>query len=190
GGKVDPFPLDRLDDEGREVTLPKLALQRLQIVERDRAAFRQKGAEALAEDAVAIQRQRSIGQAVEAMLAVEYAGAAGRGARELDRRFHRFRAGVAAEQIVHAGKARQQALGEEPGENGDVQLDEVRQPGVENIVERLDDRRMVASESEHAEAAEQVQIAMADLVVHVLPLGPHVYQVVAHRSRNTNPLRL
>src|SRR5690606_5404129 len=99
GGKVDPFPLDRLDDEGREVTLPKLALQRLQIVERDRAAFRQKGAEALAEDAVAIQRQRSIGQAVEAMLAVEYAGAAGRGARELDRRFHRFRAGVAAEQI-------------------------------------------------------------------------------------------
>ncbi len=58
GRQVDALALHRLDHERRDVLARQLALQRVEVAERDRVAARQQRAEALAEDRVAVERQR------------------------------------------------------------------------------------------------------------------------------------
>ena len=82
--------MDRLDHEGRDIPVMQRAFECEQVVERNLGAIGQQRLEAVAEDVVAVERQRAVGDAVIAVIAEHDAGAAGRHAAELDRGFDRF----------------------------------------------------------------------------------------------------
>ena len=105
----DHAPLHRLDDERGDVLLAQLALERVEVAERDARAAGQQRAEAFLEELIADDRQRSERHPVEARIAREQARPTGRGARELDRRVHSLRPCAGEE---HGVEARRQALGE------------------------------------------------------------------------------
>jgi hypothetical protein len=77
------------------------------------AAIADEGAETLAKVLVAAGRERAVGEAVEGMLAMQDAGAAGSGAGELDGGLDRLGAGVAEYQLVEPGHVREQPLRQE-----------------------------------------------------------------------------
>ena len=66
----------------------------------------------------------------------------------------------------------QQPLGQDAGERRHIHLDEIGQVAVEHVLERVAHMRMVAAEREHAEAAQQVEIAGVGVVKKILaPAG-------------------
>ena len=173
----DALALDRLDDERRDLARGQRLLERDEIVERDAHAIRQQRLEALAERLVAVERERAVGQAVESVAAIDDAGTAGRGARELDRRLDRLRAGIREEHLVEMRHVREQPLGQNAGERRDIHLHEIGQVGIERAFQRRADRRVVAADREDAEAAQQIEIALAIPIVEVLPASlakPHI----------------
>ena len=56
--QVDALALDRLEDQRRHVAARELALERIEVAERNRVTASQQRAEALAELGVAVDRQR------------------------------------------------------------------------------------------------------------------------------------
>src|ERR1051326_6502431 len=64
-GKIDPFSLNRLDDEGGHLARTQRLLERKQIIERDTVAIGQQRSEAGAEDVVAVERESAAGENVE-----------------------------------------------------------------------------------------------------------------------------
>ena len=124
------------------------------------------------------------------MLAEQDALPAGGGAAELHRRFDRLGAGIAEEQLFHAGEARQQALGEQAAQQRDVHLHQVRQLGCQGLLQGADHRRMVAPDREDAEAAQQVEIAIALLVVEIGAEAPGVVAVEADGAQHADHLRI
>jgi hypothetical protein len=87
-------------------------LQRSKIVEGDLDALWQKRTEARAEILIAVQRQRTIGQTVKGVTAINNAAAAGRGAGKFYSRFNGFCAGIGKEDFVEMGHKFEQALGQ------------------------------------------------------------------------------
>ena len=77
-----PFALHGFDEEGRDVTAAQFALECREVTERDRGV-RKQGAEPLSELSCPVDGQRSRGQSVERMAAVDDALAARGVAREL-----------------------------------------------------------------------------------------------------------
>src|SRR5262249_33060489 len=110
--KDDAFSLNRLDEESRYAARGQRLLQRSKIVERDLDAVRQKRTEARAEILIAIQRQRTIGQTMKGVTAIDDTRAAGRSAAKLDSGFNAFGAGIGKEDLVEVGHKFEQALGQ------------------------------------------------------------------------------
>ena len=144
-------------------------LQRGEIVERHLDAAGHQRAEALAEDLIAVERQRAISEPVIGMVAIDDAVAAGGGAGKFQRRLDRLRSGIGEKHLVEMRHIAQQTLGQNAGQCRDVHLDEVGKVAVENLLEGVTDDRMVAAEREHAPATEQVEILPVVAVVKILP---------------------
>ena len=77
---------------------------------------------------------------------------------------------------------------EHSGQERRVHLDEVRQVGVDRLVERLLQRRVAPAEGEHPEPGEEVEIAATFVVVEVGALGARVEAVEADRTENPHEL--
>jgi len=89
------FPLDGLDEECGEAFGFKLALQGLNLPERNRRCFGQKRSESLAPKGIVHQGKRAAREPVEGPLGVKQSGAAGMRARKLNRCFDSLTAGAA-----------------------------------------------------------------------------------------------
>ncbi len=136
-GHVDALALDRLDEKAGDLLAFQRIFQRGQIVERHLHAIGQKAAEPFAENRVAVERQRAIGEAVERMAAIGDAGAAGRGAREFDRGFDAFGAGIGEEDFVEMRHAGEQPLGQYARERRHIHLNEIGQLAIEHLPQRI-----------------------------------------------------
>ena len=187
-GQDHALALDRLDHERRHLAVRQRAVERGEIVERHADAIRQQRLEAAAEGVIAVQRKRPIGQAMERMAAIGDAGAARRGARELDRGLDRLGAGIGEEHLVEMRHQIEQPVGQDAGERRDVHLHEVGQVGVERALQRGADRRVVAAEREHAEAAQQVEILPVRAVVEILSASLAKTDIISDGLENTDHL--
>src|ERR1019366_1528006 len=88
------FGLQGLHDEGGEPARRQMPLQRVEIAERDDLGAGQHGAEALAPERIAHQRERATSQSVERAMGVKQSIATGVSARKLDCRLHALAAGI------------------------------------------------------------------------------------------------
>ena len=186
---VHALALDRLDDQRGDVTLSEFGCERVQVAERDRGV-RQQRVEAAAELGRAVDRQRPGGEPVERVVAVQDASAPGRVPGELQRGLHRLGAAVAEEHPVQAGRLGEEFLREQPGQRAAVELGPVGQLGVQRLVQRLADHRVVAARREHAEAGQEIGVLVAVGVVQVRALGPLVDLVEADRVQHLRLLRV
>ena len=110
-------------------------------------------------------------------------GAAG----EFECAFDGFCAAVAEEDGVEVwgallGEALDEGFGEEAAEEGGVHLDHVGEVEVEGVADGLLCDGVVAADVEDAEAGEEVEVAVAFLVVEVLALGAGVDFVEADHA--------
>ena len=71
---------------------------------------------------------------MESMGAIHNARPAGRAAREFDRGFDTFRAGIRKKHLVEIRHIFQQALGKHTGQGGNVELHKVGQVAIENAL--------------------------------------------------------
>src|SRR5262245_45922340 len=110
--KDDALSLNRLDKESCDRARSQRLLQRSKIVEGNLDTVRQKRTEARAEILVAVQRQRTIGQTVKGVTAINNAAAAGRRAGKFDSRFNGLCAGIGKEDLVEIRHKFEQALGQ------------------------------------------------------------------------------
>jgi hypothetical protein len=124
-GHVDALALDRLDDQRSDVSLAELGCQRIKAPERD-AGVGQQRVETAPELGRAVHRQRADGEPVVAVVAVDDPPPAGRVPDELQRRFHRLGAAVAEIHPVQPRCPGEQLLGQQPGQQGAVELRHVR----------------------------------------------------------------
>ena len=72
-----------------------------------------------------------------------------------------------------------QRLGQQPGQQGAVELDQVGQVGVEGLVEGVLDHRVAPAQGEDPEPREEVEVAVALVVDQVGALAPDVGAVEA-----------
>ena len=171
--------LDRLDDKAADFLGLKCVFERVKIVERHLYAIRQEALEALAEDLVAVQRQRTVGQAVEGVAAIGDAGPPRRRAAEFDRRLDALGAGIGEERLLQMRHALKQPLREDASQRRHIHLNEIGKFDVEHLAQRVVYGRMIAPDGEHPEAAEQVEIFRARAVPQILPLAAHETRIVA-----------
>ena len=122
------------------------------------------------------------------MVAEDQSRPAGRRARELDRAFDGLGAGIGEEHFVEIGHVRQQPLGEDSGERRDIELHEIGKLAVEHAFQRIAQRRMVAPDAEHAEAAQQVEIARARGIEQILTGAAAELDVIADRAQHADHL--
>jgi hypothetical protein len=179
GGQVarradrDALALDRLHEQRGHVAPAQLALQGVEVAERERGVRQQRG-EALAELVGAVDRQGAGGEPVEGVVEVQDAGLAGEVPGELQRRLDGLGTAVAEVDAVEVRRPGQQGLAEQPGERRRVELGEVGQVEVEDVVHGLADHRVVPAQREDPEAGEHVEVLGAVLFVQVRALGPGV----------------
>ena len=102
--------------------------------------------------------------------------------------FHGLGAGVGEEHLVEIGDVRQQPLGEDAGERRHIELHEIGQFAVEHAFKRIAQRRMVAPDAEHAEAAQQVEIARARGIEQILTGAATELDVIADRPQHADHL--
>ena len=86
------------------------------------------------------------------------------------------------------GAARAERLGEQPGEQGAVHLHHVRQVQLDRPVQRRFDGRVRAAEREDAEAAQEVQVALAAVVEEPRTLAANVGPVEPERAKDPRQL--
>ena len=165
-------------------------LERRQIVPGDAHGVGEQRPEAVAEDGVAVERQRAHRQAVEGMVAVDQLCPAGGLACQLDRRLDRLGPRVAEEDALLPRHARDELLGQHPRQRRDVHLHGVGEIGGQHVGERALDRRVIAPDGEDAEPGEQIEVALPLAVVEVGPLGAHVVAIEADRLEHLDHLRV
>ena len=189
-GEVDALALDGLDHEGGHVAAPQLAGQAVDVAE-GHARGGEQGAEAVAELLAPVERQRPGGEPVEAVVAVDDPVALGGGPGELDGRLDGLGPRVGEEGALDAGvRPFHQRLGQEPGQQGAVHLDQVGQIGVEGLVDGPRHGGMGTAEGEDAEPGQEVEIAPALGVVEIAALAPHVVAVEPDRLEHPAHLRV
>ena len=103
------------------------------------------------------------------MAAIDDARPAGRRAREFDGCLDGFGAGIGEKYFVEVGHERQQALRQDTRQRRHTHLQQIGQFVVEYGLERLGYRRVIAPDSKHSPAAQQVQIPFTMLVIQILP---------------------
>ncbi len=175
---VHALALDGLDDERRDAASAQFGFQGFQVAERD-GRIGQQRVEPAPELGRAVHRKRAGGEAMERVVAVDDAVSPGRVPGELQRGLHRFGAAVAEEHPFQPGRLGEESLGEKPRQRPAVELGPVGQLGVERVVQRLADHRVVASGREHAEAGQEIGVLVPLGVVQVRSLGPLVDLVEA-----------
>ena len=155
--QVHALPLNRLDEEDRYVFAAQLALEGVQVAERNLREPRQQRTEALDEVRVAVRRERTERQPVKCVVGRDHTRAPRRGAPELQRCLDGLGSGAGEEHALESRRrALEQLFRQQSGQEGHTELD--RAGGVE--LERLDQRRanprVVPPDIEHPEAAEQI----------------------------------
>ena len=122
------------------------------------------------------------------MLAVQDAPPSGREPGELQRRLDSLRTAVAEVDAIQMRRLGQQGLGEQAGQRRRVELGEIGQAEVDDVVDRLPDNRIVASEGKNPEAGKHVEVVLAGVVVQVRALGARVDLVEADRVQHARQL--
>ena len=131
----------------------------------------QEWTEPAAEFAAAVEGERPGRQAVEGVVAVEDAGPLRGGPGEFDRALDRLCARVGEEDPLDSRvRAGHELLGQDAGQERAVHLHEVREVGVEGVVQRLHDRRMPRPEGEDAEPGQEVEVPVPFVVDEVATL--------------------
>src|SRR5262249_45149955 len=143
-------------------------LEPIEVPERDESALGQKWAEALLEERIPDERQRTEGDAVKAAVACDQARAAGGCARELHRRVDGLRAGAREERRIQpVGQTLRQRLGEHAGEGGVVDLNTIDEILGQRGLEHRTYVRMVVTQAREALARVEVQVRAPGGVVQV-----------------------
>ena len=91
---------------------------------------------------------------MERVRAIDDAGPAGRAARELDRGLDGFGAGIGKEHLVQIWDMFQQAFRQHAGERGDIKLHQIGQVAIEDALQRLAQRRMIAANRKNAKTTQ------------------------------------
>ena len=189
GRLVHALALDGLGDEGGYVTGGERVAQRGEVAEGDLGDVGEQGAEALSERGAAVERERAQREPVVRVGAVHDPGAPRERSRELDRGLDGLGPRVAeVDALELRAAARAEGLGEEPWEQGRVHLDHVRQVEVDRLVQRRLDGGVRAAEREHPEAAQQVEVPLAVVVVEPWALAAHVGAVEAQGPKDPRQL--
>ena len=121
------------------------------------------------------------------VVGVEDPPAARRAPGELERRLDRLGSGVPEVHPVEPGDPLDDRLGEQAGEEGAVELEEVREALAERVLERLPEDGVVVPDVRDAEARDAVEGALAVDVVEVAAFRPGVDLVVAGQLRDLGP---
>ena len=111
---------------------------------------------------------------------------AGGRTREFDRRFDCLGAGIGEKDLVEMRRERQQPLGQQARKDRQIHLDEIGQIAVDHAVQGFAQPRMVAADREDAEAAEQIEIAVAGAVVEILSGAAAKADVEADRVQDAH----
>ena len=82
----------------------------------------------------------------------------------------------------------QQAFRQNAGQRRNIELNEVRQIGVEHAFQRRPQRRMVPPDGKNAKSAQQIEIAIAGAVVEVLALALLEADIVADGLEDADEL--
>ena len=185
------LPLDRLDEEQRNVFALQLLFECIEVSERHALEAGKERPEPRGELGVAVRRERTERQAVEAVVDREHARAFRRCAAELERRLDRLGAGAREEHPLEPGRrACQQRLGEESRQRGDAELHGAGRVELERLDQRRPNARVVAADVVHPEAAEHVEIAGAVRVVEVGAVRARPRAVEADRAQDADELRV
>src|SRR5262249_52743518 len=81
-------------------------------------------------------------------------------------------------------------LRQHAGERRHVELHQVGEVGVDHAFERFAQRRMVASDREDAESAQQVEVSVVLAIKQILSSAAAEADVISDRAQNTDHLRV
>ena len=177
GCAVHALALNRLDDEGRHVAAAQLPLERIDVPERHGLALQQL-AKALAEFLAAVEGQGTGRQTVKRVLRIENLRPLRRMPGEFDCGLNGLGAGVAEEDTADTRMgASDKLLGQQPGQQRAVHLDHVGQVEVERLMEGRLDCRMTPAQGINPETGQEVEVALAGVVVEVAAVAPDVVAV-------------
>ena len=186
-----PFPCTGSTMKTATSSLPQLRLERVEVAERHPVEAREQRLEARRELRVAVRAERAEREPVEAVVGGDDARALRRCAAELERRLVRLGAGAREEAALDARRrAREQRVGEQPGERGDAHREHPGRVELERFDQRGADAAVVAADVVHPESAEQVEVARSVAVVEVRAFGARPRAVEADRAQNADELRI
>ncbi|GAA3855750.1 hypothetical protein GCM10022626_29580 [[Pseudomonas] carboxydohydrogena] len=83
---------------------------------------------------------------------------------------------------------RDQALGQNTGERGNVELDEIGEFAVEHAFQGIANHGMVTAECEHPETAQEIEVPRIVTIEEVLPLPALEPDIVANGFENPDEL--
>src|SRR5215467_7550752 len=107
---------------------------------------------------------------------------------ELDGRLDRFRPRIREEHLVEIGHAREQPLSEDASQRRHIHLHEIGKFGIEDALQRLTQCRVIAPDSEYAEAAQQIEIALPLAIIEILTSAATKADIVAYRAEDSHHL--
>ncbi len=180
--------MDGLEDKARNFPGLQYVFKRGQIVEGHLYAIGEKAFEAFAEDRVAVKRQRSIGQTVKGVAAIGKPRAACCGPGKFYRGLDAFGSGIGEKHFFEVRHSCKQPLRQKPSQSRDIHLHKVRKLGIEDLTKRIAHTRMIASQREHAPAAEEVEIFCALAVPQILALAAYKPNIVADGLKHPHHL--
>ena len=172
GGPHPSLSLHRLEDHGRRV----LAHGRAQLLDAVEGHEREARHERLEGCPVVLLVRRAQGPErppVEAAHRGDDPRPPRREARELDRRLHRLRPGIAEEGAREPGRRDRDEFGQEP--RPDIVVEDPR-TGHEHpslLRQRFGDGRVGVADARHADAAHAIDVAATLVVPHAGALAPH-----------------